>query len=966
MNGSLLTPPSPRAANSSPLPPSPSPSPSPPSPSLLPLTSRPPPLPPLVSPPPQAHTPSLSDTPTPSPSPSLSWTEFCELHARVAAGDFARHFRAFLLENPHYTTDSAAAFCRRFTDRFVRHFQSKLEGSLPQSCAAGHDEMVSWAPPSDATSLEEEAVSPLSGTGGAGLPCPPSNTVRASAKLFPSRLVLENRVSDRFQDSYAHGHVLPPSSSSSCCSSVGGNNGRREEKGVMLCPGNGEAPVEEEEDSWLGVASVGEDVEPDEQEAESSEADHTDASHTPQLPLTSVIPPLDSKGNGTPNSKNKLKKRFSLRNVGRSVRGSVRGILHWRSSSSDASQSPLPSSYSYTMGVQDASLASKRTSGTQPPTPTSSMPVSLSMPLSLPHSSSSSLPPSSSSSATSLSLSEAARDRRRSNGEGGEKDKWSHRLEKLRLSRSPPPILSQTTTSSHPNSSSLPPSSAVAAMGPPRKVGRLVREGGVSVSSSSDELGGSHGFSGFSFALLHHGTDNNNMGTAPSSGAPAGPIQPLASGGNMPWRGGRWHKCRLVLRERDREGGERGEEYYLEFFIPPKSSKPRLTVPCCSIVDVRSTTALEVPDKENTFLLQLDGLAQYVIETRDAVQMRAWLSDIRNGICLSEQEDAEGVCGGPLDISGTPEIGERLSQVCYGGIGGSSPLMDPLPPELPPRAPLDEPDGRILGGGGASLGTPFAETPDATGSFLFSDVVTAEAVEHPLSECQWFHGTLSRLKAAQLVLAGGPASHGVFLVRQSETRRGEYVLTFNFQGKAKHLRLSLNEDGQCRVQHLWFQSIFDMLEHFRVHPIPLESGGASDVTLISFVGATAVRQPDLTSRPRSPPQPPPLPPGRPPPPTPPQERGNEPELGATGGAATGTGGGGAAAAVGGGGGVSAGMVAATAAAAATPGGGGASSGGGVEDWEDRDTPLRQLEAVEGEEREGARAPRAIDNQYSFF
>ncbi|XP_037231502.1 SH2B adapter protein 3 isoform X2 [Falco biarmicus] len=248
--------------------------------------------------------------------------------------------------------------------------------------------------------------------------------------------------------------------------------------------------------------------------------------------------------------------------------------------------------------------------------------------------------------------------------------------------------------------------------------------------------------------------------------------------------GTRWQRCRLVLR---RAGMPDSEEYVLELFDPPKGSKPKLHAACSAVQEVRRCTRLEMPDNIHTFVLKVTNTTDVLFEAGDEQQLSSWTAAIRE--CARRGSD-----------TGDPEL-----LVC----------RHPDPTAASPTTSTDT----------LSQGATPGDPGEAAGPKM----------EQFLSSCPWFHGPISRVKAAQLVQLGGLEGHGVFLVRQSETRRGEYVLTFNFQGRAKHLRLALTERGQCRVQHLRFSSIVEMLHHFHRYPIPLECGTACDVRLSSYV-----------------------------------------------------------------------------------------------------------------------------------
>lgn len=84
--------------------------------------------------------------------------------------------------------------------------------------------------------------------------------------------------------------------------------------------------------------------------------------------------------------------------------------------------------------------------------------------------------------------------------------------------------------------------------------------------------------------------------------------------------------------------------------------------------------------------------------------------------------------------------------------------------------------------------------------FYLSVPETDTELTSQLREYPWFHGTLARSEAAQQVLHSGSSGHGVFLVRQSETRQGEFVLTFNFQVRKNNQFISCSR--QLPILHV--------------------------------------------------------------------------------------------------------------------------------------------------------------------
>ncbi|XP_075908738.1 SHC-transforming protein 1-like isoform X1 [Petromyzon marinus] len=117
-------------------------------------------------------------------------------------------------------------------------------------------------------------------------------------------------------------------------------------------------------------------------------------------------------------------------------------------------------------------------------------------------------------------------------------------------------------------------------------------------------------------------------------------------------------------------------------------------------------------------------------------------------------------------------------------------------------------------GGGGSPTPPGSSSPPPP------PATASSSMEEALRRERWYHGKMSRHDAEQLLQEDGD-----FLVRESMTSRGQYVLTGLQQQHGKHLLL-VDPHGVVRTKDRRFDSVSHLIGYHRDNQLPIISAGS--------------------------------------------------------------------------------------------------------------------------------------------
>ncbi|XP_020783543.1 SHC-transforming protein 1 isoform X1 [Boleophthalmus pectinirostris] len=184
--------------------------------------------------------------------------------------------------------------------------------------------------------------------------------------------------------------------------------------------------------------------------------------------------------------------------------------------------------------------------------------------------------------------------------------------------------------------------------------------------------------------------------------------------------------------------------------------------------------------------------------------------------------------GGLIDMRTRP--GATLP---YGQPGQTDIHKQPLPPlpvgakegglfDDPSYVNVDKPRAPAASNGNAHRDA-FDMKPfdDALGVSGYPSASTAAPPLVEQLQCEtWFHGSMSRREAERLLTRDGD-----FLVRESGTTPGQYVLTGQQGGQPKHLLL-VDPEGVVRTKDHRFESVSHLISYHMDNRLPIVSAGS--------------------------------------------------------------------------------------------------------------------------------------------
>jgi len=94
--------------------------------------------------------------------------------------------------------------------------------------------------------------------------------------------------------------------------------------------------------------------------------------------------------------------------------------------------------------------------------------------------------------------------------------------------------------------------------------------------------------------------------------------------------------------------------------------------------------------------------------------------------------------------------------------------------------------------------------------------VETQSQAHQFADEDWYHGKLVRVECEKLLHDYGKVEE--FLLRESESRAGDFSLSMKAPNRIKHFRIKV-ENNQYEIGKRTFDSIHDLINHYRTSPI---------------------------------------------------------------------------------------------------------------------------------------------------